>query len=191
MHLKTSKKVVYSLFCFLCFLQHLRERKPPVLLLFFTRIERYERNVACLHFMHFMSETLLNCFLSFVGVQKISQWKMLVYFLCFLRRIEMYKWKMLVQFLCFLGTQKYLSGRCLFAFQAQKYLNEKLLVCFLCFVCVQSFFIKKKLEIGPMTSITLLVVPASTNNVLFIQSKSYSKTPYSHPKQTIIARLSY
>ena len=136
MHLKTSKKVVYSLFCFLCFLEHLKERKPPVLLLFFTRIEISERKVACLHFMHFMSENLIVCFLRFLGVQKISKWKMLVYFLCFFRRIEMFKWKMLVYFLCLLGAQKYLSGRCLFTFQAQKYLSEKFLVCFLCFfVC--------------------------------------------------------
>ena len=144
MHLKASKKVVYSLVCFLCFLNHLKERKPPVFLLFFTRIEISDGKVACLHFMHFMSEKLLVWFLCFLDEQKISEWKMLVYFLCFFRRIEMPKWKMLVQFLCLLGAQRYLSGRWLFAFQAQKYLSEKLLLCFLCFVCVQNFLIKKK-----------------------------------------------
>ena len=101
MHLKTSKKVVYSLACSLCILKHLKERKPPVFLLFFTRKEISERKVACLHFMHFMSEKLLACFLRFLGVYKISKWKMLVYFSCFFRRIEMSKWKMLVYFLCF------------------------------------------------------------------------------------------
>ena len=149
MHLKASKKVVYSLVCFLCFLKHLKKRKPPVFLLYFTRIEISERKAACLHLMHFMSEKLIVCFLRFLGVQKICKWKMLVYFLCFFRCIEMSKWKMLVYFLCFLGAKKYLCRRWLFAFQAQKHLSEKLLVCFLCFfVCRISSLKKTNLKLA-------------------------------------------